>query len=94
MKGGAYTVERPLLIGATLAGGTIQLHAVLSRYGGPLGQAFQLRDDLLDDPALTPVTKDTIGKLVDQAKDALDAEVLDPEAVRALRALADLVALA
>ena len=91
MKGGAYTVERPLLIGATLGSGTIQLQAVLSRYGGPLGQAFQLRDDLLDDPALTPATKEMIGNLVKEAKAALSPDVLGDETVHALRALADVV---
>ena len=45
-KSGRYTVERPLHLGATLAGGT-HLTAGFSAFGEPLGQAFQLRDDVL-----------------------------------------------
>ena len=46
-KSGKYTVERPLHLGAALAGRYDELHAPLSAIGLPLGQAFQLRDDLL-----------------------------------------------
>ena len=46
-KSGKYTVERPLHLGAALAGGFDLLSPSLSAYGLPLGEAFQLRDDLL-----------------------------------------------
>jgi geranylgeranyl diphosphate synthase type I len=46
-KSGKYTVERPLHLGAALAGRLDELEAPLSAYGLPLGEAFQLRDDLL-----------------------------------------------
>ncbi|CAL9658299.1 polyprenyl synthetase family protein [Streptomyces sp. Tu 3180] len=46
-KTAKYTVEQPLLIGCLLAGATPALRAGLSAYGLPLGEAFQLRDDLL-----------------------------------------------
>jgi geranylgeranyl diphosphate synthase type I len=46
-KSGKYTVERPLHLGAALAGRLDDLAEPLSRYGLPLGEAFQLRDDLL-----------------------------------------------
>jgi geranylgeranyl diphosphate synthase type I len=46
-KSGKYTIERPLHIGAALAGALARLQGPLSRYGDPLGEAFQLRDDLL-----------------------------------------------
>ena len=46
-KSGKYTVERPLHLGAALAGRLTELHAPLSAFGLPLGEAFQLRDDLL-----------------------------------------------
>jgi geranylgeranyl diphosphate synthase type I len=46
-KSGKYTVERPLHLGAALAGRLGALADPLSRYGLPLGEAFQLRDDLL-----------------------------------------------
>jgi len=46
-KSGKYTVERPLHLGAALAGRLDELEAPLSAFGLPLGEAFQLRDDLL-----------------------------------------------
>ncbi|QCX82696.1 Octaprenyl-diphosphate synthase (plasmid) [Streptomyces sp. YIM 121038] len=46
-KTAKYTIERPLRIGATLAGTSPQLLKELSAYALPLGEAFQLRDDLL-----------------------------------------------
>ena len=46
-KSGKYTVERPLHVGAALAGRLDELAGPLSEYGLPLGEAFQLRDDLL-----------------------------------------------
>jgi geranylgeranyl diphosphate synthase type I len=55
-KSAKYTVEHPLLIGATAGGSSAEDLAALSRYGLDLGQAFQLRDDLLGvfgDPAAT-----------------------------------------
>ena len=55
-KTGKYTVERPLHLGAALAGRLAELERPLSGYGVPLGRAFQLRDDLLGvfgDPAAT-----------------------------------------
>jgi geranylgeranyl diphosphate synthase, type I len=55
-KSGKYTVERPLHLGHAVAGGDPRLRAVLSAYALPLGEAFQLRDDVLGvfgDPATT-----------------------------------------
>ncbi|MGW0159414.1 polyprenyl synthetase family protein [Mycobacterium sp. NPDC003323] len=46
-KSGNYTVRRPLEIGAALAGCDDGVLQVLSRYGENIGEAFQLRDDLL-----------------------------------------------
>lgn len=46
-KSGKYTIERPLHVGAALAGRLDELEVPLSRYGEPLGEAFQLRDDIL-----------------------------------------------
>ena len=55
-KSAKYTIERPLHLGAALAGADRPLLGGLSSYGLPLGEAFQLRDDLLGvygDPAVT-----------------------------------------
>ncbi|AUA08009.1 polyprenyl synthetase family protein [Streptomyces sp. SID8382] len=46
-KTAKYTVEQPLLIGGALAGAGRRLREGYSAYGLPLGEAFQLRDDLL-----------------------------------------------
>ncbi len=59
-KSGKYTIERPLHFGASLAiADERQRHTLMTMYsefGLPLGEAFQLRDDLLGvfgDPATT-----------------------------------------
>jgi geranylgeranyl diphosphate synthase, type I len=55
-KSAKYTIEHPLLLGGCLAGAEPALLAAYSAYGLPLGEAFQLRDDLLGvfgDPSQT-----------------------------------------
>jgi geranylgeranyl diphosphate synthase type I len=47
LKTGSYTVRGPLILGAILAGATGAQREALRRFAGPLGVAFQLRDDLL-----------------------------------------------
>jgi geranylgeranyl diphosphate synthase type I len=46
-KSAKYSIERPLHIGAGLAGASAGQIDQLTRFGLPLGEAFQLRDDLL-----------------------------------------------
>ncbi len=56
LKTGTYTVDGPLHLGATAAGAPPEVLAALSDYGMALGEAFQLRDDVLGvfgDPAHT-----------------------------------------
>jgi geranylgeranyl diphosphate synthase type I len=55
-KSAKYTIERPLHLGAALAGAPDEVLVAYSGYGLPLGEAFQLRDDVLGvfgDPAQT-----------------------------------------
>ncbi len=55
-KSAKYSIERPLHIGAALAGAGPVVIDRLSHFGLPLGEAFQLRDDLLGvfgDPEVT-----------------------------------------
>jgi geranylgeranyl diphosphate synthase type I len=57
-KSGKYTIERPLHLGAVLAAPEreAELLPALSAYGLPLGDAFQMRDDVMGafgDEALT-----------------------------------------
>lgn len=52
----AYTIERPLHLGAALAGASAAVFEAFTAFGIPLGEAFQLRDDVLGvfgDPTLT-----------------------------------------
>ncbi|RJQ88199.1 polyprenyl synthetase family protein [Amycolatopsis panacis] len=56
LKTAAYTVQRPLHLGAALAGAGEELITTLLEFGGEVGVAFQLRDDLLGvfgDPSVT-----------------------------------------
>lgn len=61
LKTGSYSVEGPLLVGATLAGASERAKRSLEAFAGPLGEAFQLTDDLLGmfgDPVLTGKSAD------------------------------------
>jgi geranylgeranyl diphosphate synthase, type I len=92
LRGGAYTVRGPLIVGATLASADGPVIDALERFGEPLGQAFQLSDDLRDGDAAPGVTASDAAALVADAKRSLDPGVLEPAAVDALTMLADLVA--
>ncbi|MGZ4148468.1 MAG: polyprenyl synthetase family protein [Actinomycetota bacterium] len=92
LKGGSYTVTGPLLVGATLAGAGADVLEALVRFGDPLGQAFQLLDDLRDGEAAPGVTRGDVEDLVERARRSLGAPPLTDEGVQALGALADLVA--
>ena len=46
-KSARYSVEHPLTLGAALAGADAAAQHACATYGLPLGEAFQLRDDLL-----------------------------------------------
>lgn len=64
-KSGAYTVWRPLQLGAVAAGATQETLAALECYGAAVGEAFALRDDILGvigDPMATgkPVGDDIV----------------------------------
>ncbi|HEX9711794.1 MAG TPA: polyprenyl synthetase family protein [Actinomycetota bacterium] len=64
LKSGRYTVERPLQIGAALAGAGEDVAGALGTFGAPLGEAFQIRDDVIGafgDPAETG--KDAYGDI-------------------------------
>jgi len=79
LKSASYSVRGPLRVGALLGGGTEDQLDALDRYAWPLGNAFQLRDDLLGtfgDPAETgkPVGNDLrAGKRTALIIDALES---------------------
>ncbi len=87
-KTSKYTVEGPLHLGAAIGGAPPAVFDTLTAYGLPLGEAFQLRDDLLGvfgDPSETgkPAGDDLregkqtlLTALALQAADGQQAEVL------------------
>jgi geranylgeranyl diphosphate synthase type I len=91
LKGGSYTVEGPLEVGAALAGADEAVRSALVAIGRPLGEAFQLRDDLLDAEAAEGVSPSTVDALVERACGALEGSRLPEEASTALSRLAGLL---
>jgi geranylgeranyl diphosphate synthase, type I len=60
-KSAGYTVQRPLLLGAAMAGAGPAIAEAYTAVGLPLGEAFQLRDDVLGvfgDPEVTGKSSD------------------------------------
>nr|WP_054813223.1 polyprenyl synthetase family protein [Nocardia arizonensis] len=91
-KTAAYTVERPLHLGAAIADADPALVAAYREFGTDIGIAFQLRDDLLGvfgDPAVTgkPSGDDLReGKRTVLVAEALRrADATDPLAAKLLR---------
>ncbi len=86
LKSGAYTVQRPLHIGALAAGAEPDVLEALDVFGRHLGEAFALRDDVLGvwgDPDRTgkPVGDDLLsGKptvLLAEAREVLPRDVAE-----------------
>ena len=97
MKSGRYSVERPIQLGALLAGASEPVLDGLSRFGLLLGEAFQLHDDLLgmfgeSETVGKPVGGDLIeGKFTLLVHHALaHASAADSERLRAALGNADL----
>lgn len=67
-KSGKYTIERPLHLGALLADEATPLLENYSAYGLPLGDAFQLRDDVLGAFGDSAVTGKPVGDDLREAK--------------------------
>jgi geranylgeranyl diphosphate synthase type I len=85
LKTASYTVQAPLAIGARLAGADDAACRDLEAFAGPLGVAFQLRDDLLGtfgDPSSTG--KPARSDLRRGKHTALVAEVADDPRAAAL----------
>jgi geranylgeranyl diphosphate synthase type I len=91
LKSGAYTVAGPLAIGATLACAPDEVLSALARYAEPLGEAFQVRDDVLDagEGGLPGARAARVNELVATACGALDAAPIVDDVVGVLRQLAE-----
>lgn len=92
-KTAAYTIERPLHLGAAIAGASDELITAFRGYGHDIGIAFQLRDDLLGvfgDPSVTgkdPYDDLREGKRTELLALAINrADATDPAAAAKLRA--------
>lgn len=85
-KSGKYTIERPLQLGAALAGRP-ELVEPLGRFGDPLGEAFQLRDDVLGVFGDTTRTGKPVGDDLREGKPTLLLAVAHERADEAGRAL-------
>jgi geranylgeranyl diphosphate synthase type I len=92
LKTGSYTAEGPALIGAALAGAGPDVEEALRAYARGVGEAFQLRDDLLDGDA-PPDASRRLHALLEGAASELEGAPLVPEGAQALRTLAAVLSL-
>ncbi len=90
LKTGSYTFELPLILGALLAGAEADTLEALSAYAQPLGQAFQIADDLLGVFGSPAVTGKSAGNDLREGKRTLVVlralEVADKPDAASLRA--------
>lgn len=93
-KSGNYTVRRPLELGAALAGCPAVVSKSLGRYGLLVGEAFQLRDDVLGVFGHSARTGKPVGEDLQDRKatsiTVLARDLATPSQLRKLRALATL----
>jgi geranylgeranyl diphosphate synthase, type I len=83
LKTSSYTAEGPVMLGAALAGSDPGTEGSLRAFGQLVGEAFQLRDDVLDADAPAGA-RPRIDAILDRAERALDGARLEQEAVDAL----------
>ncbi len=88
-KSGKYTIERPLHVGAAVAGRYRELDDQLSAYGDPLGEAFQLRDDILGAFGESSMTGKPVGDDLREGKPTPLLAVASREADQSQQAVLD-----
>jgi geranylgeranyl diphosphate synthase type I len=89
LKTASYTAEGPVLIGAALAGAGTAAEGSLRVFGRSVGEAFQLRDDLLDGDAADAGAE--LSDLLDRAVRALDDASLRRDGVEGLAEISNLL---
>jgi geranylgeranyl diphosphate synthase type I len=92
LKTGSYTAEGPILIGTALAAADPAVEKPLRVYGRLVGEAFQLRDDVVDRDA-EPEATERVRGLLSRAIASIDGAPLEPEGAAALVELAGLLEL-
>ncbi len=85
-KSGKYSIERPLQFGGALASGKPEILKTYSDFGLPLGEAFQLRDDILGVFGKSEITGKPSGDDIKEGKRtlliALTLESCNPDQLR------------
>jgi geranylgeranyl diphosphate synthase type I len=92
LKTASYTAEGPVLVATALAGAGPAVEGPLRVFAGLVGEAFQLRDDVLDGDA-EPGSAGRVNDLVERALASLEAAPLERGGVAALTDLAGLLRL-
>ncbi len=87
LKSARYTVTRPLQLGAAVAGAGAPVVEAMASFGDPVGEAFQMRDDLLGVFGDRAVTGKPAGADLREAKTTLLLEVARHRAPATGRAL-------
>jgi geranylgeranyl diphosphate synthase type I len=90
LKTGSYTAEGPVLIGSALAEAGPAVEGPLRVYARLVGEAFQLRDDVLDGEADRAAAA-RVDDLVERAVAALEGAPLEEQGAAALSEIAELV---
>jgi geranylgeranyl diphosphate synthase type I len=90
LKTGSYTAEGPVLIGSALAEAGPAVERPLRVYARLVGEAFQLRDDVLDGEADRTAAA-RVEDLVARAVAALEGASLEEEGAAALTEIAELL---
>ena len=90
LKTASYTTEGPVLVGTALAEARPGIEEPLRRYASLLGEAFQLRDDVLDGDA-GPDAADRVNALVGRALAELEGAPLAAHGAAGLAELASLL---
>jgi geranylgeranyl diphosphate synthase, type I len=90
LKTGSYTAQGPVLIGVALAGAGPEAEGPLRVFGRLVGEAFQLRDDVVDGEA-GPQAVAAIEDLVARASRALGDAPLRRDGIDALVQIAELL---
>jgi geranylgeranyl diphosphate synthase type I len=90
LKTGSYTAEGPVLIGAALAGAGADVEGPLRVFGRLVGEAFQLRDDVLDGDEGADAAAHVDDLLSRAARTLVDAP-LRPDGADALIEIAELL---
>lgn len=91
LKSGRYSVERPIELGARFAGAPEEMRRPLAAYGRAVGEAFQLRDDVLGVFGEAEAVGKPVGSDLAEGKHTLliyhTLRKAEPEAAKRLRAL-------